>query len=287
MPLHTVLSKTQIEIDSGWLPFEFIGPGAPIVTFSVIANGSEPIRLTLDTGNASGLHISEASARRLGLDFSKPLEIPVGRQSFGEDFVPSAFEANLRTLTIGDWKLADVEATISNYIDYLAESLNAPWEANLGRELMKDLSVVIDYPGSRLRFTSAGRRETTTSFRIGDAPWIIVRARIHDSSLRSFILDTGAGGTMISATFATEIGLELGEEVDVLGATGMGKARLSQPTSVKIGHRKVDGLRLNASEFIDQLSIWAGIELAGVIGYDYLQESIVTIDYKQRRIGFK
>lgn len=286
--IETEHETARAKIDSGWIPFEFLGPEIPIISFAGKANETETIWLTLDTGNSSGLHTSEAAARKLNMDFSQPIPVPEEKYSIGDDFRPSAYSSSLCSLALGDWNLEAVPATISNYVDYLAKSLNAMWEANVGYELFHDLCVTVDYVGSRVRFSDSPPVPTNSiRFRLGERPWVIVRARVNGTTARNFILDTGAGGTLLDTEFAAEIGLDLGEEVQVQGATGMGSARFAYGASVQVGRRKVSKLTVVVSDVMTPLSVGAGVKLSGIIGYDFLKDSIVVLDYKQQRIGFK
>lgn len=276
-------------IDSGWVPFEYIGDGIPIVGFPAIANQTEPVRLTLDTGNSSGLHASEALATRLGLDFSQPIAIPEADNfSVGSNHVPSAYASRLDSLTIGEWRQESIPVTISSYVDYLAQSLNASWEANVGQDVFGGLCVTVDYPGQRVRFSDSPPVQAPASaFRLGAHPWVIVQARVNGSSPRNFILDTGAGGTLVSEVLAAEVGLELGEEVQMQGATGVETARFSLGATLQVGQKQVKNLSLVVSDVVTPLSVGAGIPLSGIVGHDFFKDSIVVIDYKRKRIGFK
>jgi predicted aspartyl protease len=286
----TALHSTnhQSAVDSGWIPFEFLGPDVPIVSFPAIANGNASISLTLDTGNASGLHASETLARRLGLTFSEPVPVPEEKYSVGTDHKPTAFFSSLNSLSIGSWHQGEVEVTISNYVDYLAESVSPKWEANVGQGVFGQLCVTVDYPAQRLRFSEAPTVEVAASrLRLGEYPWAIVRARVNGCSPRNFILDTGAGGTLIDSDLAAEIGLELGEEAQMQGATGIETARLAHGVSVQVGRRRVKNLSVVVNDLLKSLSVGAGMPLSGIVGYDFFKDSILVIDYKRKRIGFK
>lgn len=286
----TSIKTTQSNrgIDSGWLPFEFVGESAPIVAFTAQANGSEPLWLTLDTGNASGLHMAEAAAKRLGLDFSNPIANEGNQLSVGNDFVPSAFESAIESLAIGQWLLNQQPVMISNYVDYLAGQLGSRCEANLGFELFGNLCVTIEYPGRRIRFSDrpdfvhSGAR-----FELGTQPWIIVEATINDAEPMKFILDTGAGGTLIDPDVAKRLGLELGESVDMMGATGMDTARFTLIDSLQMGSKIQLGMKPVVADIVKPLSEAAGLELSGIIGFDFFGNSVMTLDYRMQQVGFQ
>lgn len=281
-------AQSSPSIDSGWVPFEFVSETAPIVAFPAQAIGGEPLWLTLDTGNASGVHMAEAAAKRLGLDFSKPIANEGNQLSIGNDFVPSAFESAIESLAIGQWFLNQQPVMISNYVDYLAGHLGNRFEANLGFELFGNLCVTIDYPGRRIRFSDRPDLvHPEVSFELGTQPWIIVEATINDAEPMKFILDTGAGGTLIDPEVAMHLGLELGESVDMMGATGMDTARFTLIESLQVGSKVQMSMKPVVADIVLPLSEAAGLELSGIIGFDFFGDSVLTLDYRMQQLGFQ
>lgn len=275
-------------IDSGWIPFEFISESAPIVAFLAQINGDDRLWLTLDTGNASGLHISEIAAKRLKLDMSASIANEGNQLSVGSDFVPSAFESAIESVSIGRWNVSRQPVMVSNYVDYLASQLGSRCEGNLGFDWLGHLCITIDYPGMRIRFSDqSSSAQNHTSFELGTQPWIIIEARVNNTEPMKFILDTGAGGTLIDPEVAMRLGLELGGCVDMMGATGMDTARFTHIESLRIGIKTQQNMMPVVADIMKPLSAAAGVELSGIIGFDFFGDSVLTLNYPLQHIGFQ
>src|SRR5690606_33100420 len=84
-------------------------------------------------------------------------------------------------------------------------------------------------------------RATEPAAPIGRAPlriWrrmVLVELRINGSAPLTFILDSGAGGTLIDASTAERLGLRLGGGVQSTGANGRVLARRGPPLRVTLG----------------------------------------------------
>ena len=106
---------------------------------------------------------------------------------------------------------------------------------------------------------------------------IIVQALANGSKPLSFILDTGAGGSVINKRRAIELGLKL--EGDNAVTTGDGDV---EAATVKNAEIKLSGasLRMNLTA-IDLSGLEAGIgrHIDGILGYDVFARYVVEIDY--------
>jgi predicted aspartyl protease len=107
---------------------------------------------------------------------------------------------------------------------------------------------------------------------------VFVSARIigHDEELR-FVFDTGAGRTIIDRRVAARLGLKATEKSSV-GGVGVGRVDVDvvKNASLHFGDVRLEGVDLN---LVDDLPERAGT--AGIIGYDLLCTSVVTLDYKK------
>ncbi|MEP0827627.1 MAG: aspartyl protease family protein [bacterium] len=102
---------------------------------------------------------------------------------------------------------------------------------------------------------------------------------------RYWILDTGAGMSVISKEFAEELGLELKGDMKGKGAGG----------SVDISFATLPSLSLRGIEF-DQQTVAAidmtelnrliDIESAGILGFDFLSRFVTKVDYAAQLVSF-
>ncbi len=100
-----------------------------------------------------------------------------------------------------------------------------------------------------------------------------------------WILDTGAGMTVIDSTFAAKIGLEMEANM-----TGQGAGSLVQVYFVSLPEFSVDGIEFAGQKAIaiDMKDIMrkSGIEFDGILGYDFLSRLTTRIDYANELISF-
>jgi len=102
---------------------------------------------------------------------------------------------------------------------------------------------------------------------------------------RLWLLDTGAGMTVIDSAFAVELGLK--PEGNVKGA-GIGNT--VNVGFVKIPDFELPGLRINsqtaASINLRDLLVRTGWDAVGILGYDFLSRFVTKIDYAKELISF-
>ena len=101
----------------------------------------------------------------------------------------------------------------------------------------------------------------------------------HDEELR-FVFDTGAGRTVIDRRVAARLGLKATEKSSIGGVgTGRMDVNVVKNASLQLGDVRLDGVDLNLADDVHES---AGT--AGIIGYDLLCTSVVTLDYKKSEI---
>jgi len=101
---------------------------------------------------------------------------------------------------------------------------------------------------------------------------------------RLWVLDTGAGSTVIDSAYAVEIGLEPSGEFKAVGAgKTVGAAFVTLPgfsiRGIEFGEQKVVAIGIGS------LFKRAGLEVAGILGYDFLSRFVTKIDYASRKIS--
>ena len=96
-----------------------------------------------------------------------------------------------------------------------------------------------------------------------------------------FVFDTGAGRTVIDRRVAARLGLRPSEKSSIGGAgTGRIPVDVVKNASLQLGDVRLDGVDLNV---VDDVHESEGT--AGIIGYDLLCSSVVTLDYKEPSIA--
>jgi predicted aspartyl protease len=112
---------------------------------------------------------------------------------------------------------------------------------------------------------------------------VIVQTSINGSKPLSFILDTGAGGSVINTKRAKELGLKLEGQSEA--TTGDGAVEAS---FVKGGKVSISGVKLPDSTLtaVDLSGLEAGIgrRIDGILGYDVFARYVVEFDYVARKV---
>lgn len=113
---------------------------------------------------------------------------------------------------------------------------------------------------------------------------ILLRARVNNSAPLWFLLDTGAGGSLIDSRHARRLGLKYLDKANIHGMGGsvegsyFGGATLGLP-GVRVFDRKFVGMPLAP------LFARFGRRVDGIIGYDFLKLFVVEVDYAAKTIS--
>jgi len=116
---------------------------------------------------------------------------------------------------------------------------------------------------------------------------IILPVYVNDHGPSGFILDTGAGQSMLSRHAVKRLKLKSSP----LREKGLGAGGTVALRSTVVDSLKLADVRLTDREVrvIDQsrISRAVGRQIYGIIGYDVLRDHAITIDYKKREIAFR
>jgi predicted aspartyl protease len=115
-------------------------------------------------------------------------------------------------------------------------------------------------------------------------PVPIVEVEVNGLGPLRFILDTGASMTVITPAAAQVAGIKpTRQKPTAVGAGGQSPARLAKLKRFRVGThaaRDLEVVILNLSHVEKPL----GIKLDGIIGYNFLRDCILTIDYPHRML---
>lgn len=235
-------------------------------------NGSEPVRLLLDTGWGP-LALMDSAAKRLRLS---------GGQA--------------RSLAIGGATRKAV--TFEVFPDASLQPLIGPYDGVLSTEFFRDLVLQIDYPRKVLRFfqrsplpagqgipmvfvAGAGKLPFSDAVQVDGRP---VRA----------LFDTGgSGGFMAMPRLVDRAKLELLPEPTSGPRVGVGMLAEGKATQAAVRFASVQKIRVGTIERTAPRVLVAPVGIEGgawghdlIIGYGFFREYVVTFDYPGRRIHF-
>jgi aspartyl protease/PDZ domain-containing protein len=112
---------------------------------------------------------------------------------------------------------------------------------------------------------------------------IVVMVRVNDSAPMKFMFDTGAGASLLSARKAAGLNLKQVDSVKATGVGGSVEGTLAKGVSLSVPGAKVTNQRLVLLPL--DFPFCEGKDIEGVIGYDFIKEFVVEIDYEARAIS--
>jgi hypothetical protein len=112
---------------------------------------------------------------------------------------------------------------------------------------------------------------------------IVLRVRVNNSAPLKFMFDTGAGISILSARRAAELKLK---SVDSVKATGVGGSlEGSLATGVSLSVPGVAVLNQRLALLPLDVPFCEGKDIEGIIGYDFIREFVVEINYETRTLS--
>jgi predicted aspartyl protease len=254
------------------IPFRFASPEAPLILVPARANGVE-FDAVLDTGNAAPTTflLGARFAQRLGITPKDP-EFPLAR---------------LDHLELGGQVFADVEVGVLAELDDVGDRGGFSADGNFGSHFIKDWRLEIDYPGKTVRFSpnSPSMNQLGVPFECGaNGTMILVPAEVNGRGPYCFALDTGASTSVVSPRLAAELGLS-GPPTDaesVLGKLPAQIVQLDSLTTLGRTQRDVSAQMIPIFDYVEQAT---GRQVDGIVGYDFINDSVVAIDFQARRLA--
>jgi len=104
---------------------------------------------------------------------------------------------------------------------------------------------------------------------------LLLRVSVNDSKPMRFIFDTGASDSVISSQRATELGLKTEGEVSGKATGGPIRVAMIKGVSLSVLGASVSNQSIGSMPF----PAVPGFEFDGVIGYDFINQFVVEIDY--------
>jgi hypothetical protein len=135
-----------------------------------------------------------------------------------------------------------------------------------------------------ITFTYAAQEfdATTTIDFTYQANLIVVRVQIN-SVFKDFILDTGASRTTMSNALIKELGIKEVEKIKARGVGGEVDASIVRIDSIKVGDIVLKDFSCGVTDFKEICGLIGG-GVSGVLGYDFLSQFKVTIDYQAKQL---
>ena len=101
-----------------------------------------------------------------------------------------------------------------------------------------------------------------------------------------WVLDSGAGASVIDSSYAAELGLELEGPVKGIGASGTVDFYFVTVPSYTMGGIRFNEQKVVAMNMRNLFQRVLGLDVVGILGYDFLSRFITKIDYANEKISF-
>lgn len=276
-------TENQESIVGESIPFRLAGRQNPLILLPVHVNDKGPYEFILDTGASHSL-LSPELAETLGV---KP---EIEQQAMGAGGSVKLGLAHVASITVGTTRQSNIQVAITDELKRIGKAIQSRVDGDLGFDFLKDFRLVIDYRASTLSFLprlegdNDSRLSTSTPFILAAAqkPLILVHAIVNDQGPFQFALDTGASRTMLSSELAEGLAIEIVEDSPGLGVGGQIKVLGGKLSSLAVGAAVVHEHAVGVGEFLTTLSAAIGTKLDGIIGYNFLNQFRVTVDYPNK-----
>ncbi len=134
-------------------------------------------------------------------------------------------------------------------------------------------------------FTSGGDSATIEFFYVNRHIYLPVRIE-KGGPERLFLLDSGAGMTMIDEGLAETLGLEVGGKIPGAGTGGMTDFSMTRIPRFSTGGIEFEEQTAIIYPIASLIKRYSGIETGGVLGYDFLSRFVTRIDFEKMTVTF-
>jgi predicted aspartyl protease len=284
---RAAVTSATLPFSSTKVKFRLAGGIQPLILLPVEANGEGPFEFILDTGAGTSLLSSE---------LGQQLKIKVlgSREGKSAGGAVSISLGKLNSIAVGSAKLEDIDVGIVN-LSHIGKTVGAKIDGDLGYNFLKHFRITLDYRRSQIRlddpkrFEPAGRSKAVTEVTMRLAspakPLILVDVYGNGKGPFQFAIDTGTSTTAISP----ELAKELGVSDSPLGPVTTGGAHVDVTAgavkSFQIGDACIDTLSVIVADFFAMLSNAIGTKLDGIVGYNFLRNYKIALDYPNETLS--
>jgi predicted aspartyl protease len=274
------MTSATISLNSSKVKFRLAGGAQPLILLPVWVNERGPFDFILDTGAGTSL-LSTDLAKQLGLKIIGSKE---GKSAGGKVAVSLA---KVDSLAVGETKLSDVDVGIVDLLN-IGKTVGATIDGDVGYNFLKYFRVTINYRDCEIRLDDpkrvesfAGSAQTEIPIRLANPakPLLLVDVYANGRGPFQFAIDTGTSTTAI----APELAKQLGVEASPVGPGTTGGAPVDfhagSLQSFQLGGAKIDNMAVVVADFFTMLNAAIGAKLEGIVGYNFLGNYKVVIDY--------
>ena len=274
------MTAATLSPSSAKVKFRLAGGAQPLILLPVHVNDQGPFDFILDTGAGTSLLTPEL-AKQLNVKIVGSKE----GQSAGGSVAVSLAKAD--SLAVGDARIDDVDLGIVD-LAHVGKTIGAKIDGDLGYNFLKYFRITIDYGDCEIRFDDPKRVETfgrsakaELPIRLASPakPLLLIDVHLNGRGPFQFAIDTGTSTTAITPQLAKELGIvssPIGAGTTAGAQVGV---RAGNIESFQLGGAKIDNMAVVVADFFEMLSAAIGAKLDGIVGYNFLRNYKVAIDY--------
>ena len=252
---------------------------APLILVETRLNNKGPFKFVVDTAS---------SVTVVGRKAAETIGIPQNSNSKTSGCCSSKMLA-VGSVQIGETNRTKVPIVLGN-LSKLSEETGTRLDGIIGSPFMKNCEVTIDYPRKEVAFQEPrrNRRLTTKFVTVNDAGFVVVDVELNGKGPYSFLVDTGATKTVVAKRVGQELGLHaMNQERKALSGFFAGATMtLSKVESIRVGKAKSADVEVGVQD-LQRLSSGIGMPLDGVLGYTFMKDYRVTINYPEQALSFE
>ena len=254
------------------------------IRLDVFVNKKGPFNFVLDTG-AKATTISKKLADNLGIE-TLDLEVEDISVSLPHEI------ALLQEIRINNETYENEDVLVLDF-DKLLGKCGSHVDGTIGFTTLKHLILTVDYPQKKLQFDRVINDQIADYSDINwqkflyldDTHLVGVPVNINGSDTFDFVLDTGAGGTVITQQLAEELQLATKPFPGLVkGVGGDAKMEIASIEHFKVAISTQENLQIIVTDLAKVAPKAAKIK-NGIIGYNFLKNYKVILDYPNQRFS--
>ena len=266
------------------IKFRLAGDAQPLILLPTRVNGAGPFDFILDTGAGTSL-LSTELAQQLNI---KVLGTKEGQSAGGK---VSVSLAKVESLALGQAKIEDVEVGIVD-LGHIGKTIGTKIDGDVGYNFLKHFRVTIDYQTGEIRFDDPKRTENfgkpskaEIPMRLASPakPLVLVDVYGNGRGPFQFAIDTGTSTTAISPEAAQQLGIASSPIGPLTTGGSQVNVTAGNLKSFQVGGARIDDLVVVVADFFAMLSQAVGAKLDGIVGYNFLRNFRVVMDYPSEK----
>ncbi|UCE29380.1 MAG: clan AA aspartic protease [Candidatus Bathyarchaeota archaeon] len=256
---------------------------APVVIVEARVNSKGPLRFLVDTGSSVTV-IAKETIGTIGFQGK------LSDSERGSKGCCSSALMRVESIEVDNVEAKDVSVVPGNLLT-ISEEVGTRIDGIIGASLLRNCKVIIDYPKQEICFgNSTVVEERRVKFRFAShAPFIVVEAAVNRKGPYDFLVDTGASLTTITGHTSKALGLyekASGQRRALSGSFAGAVMTLAKVESMQLGDVISENVDVGLHD-LTQLSKGIGTFVNGVIGYTFMKDYRVTINYPKQEISFE